>query len=491
MKKTIYGLILALFFGIYVYFGNELGGVNAKALTVDEIQTVDDLRGTTWVFNDEPINFSATVYLIGTVENKQYATFYSNEYEYRIVQGTPSETWDAIITFSSNTMGSYEYINLNMTYLRPADDYLMTSSTFYQKLGTNAGAWKTIAGTGEKRITFLNWATSEVYQQGDFLNTLKANATLQQPEPEEYEVTIDWPVLEETMILTQGETVTINFDELMETYKNYEYVEKTWSVNTFDDITLPLYYKLTGFYLTNTPVYSEDLFYNSGTLTFSDNIYLWAVSVPPDDFVFSSYVYYNYDTGDLEAYDLLIPFSNNEVNINWTYDEEMIIDITGANDFKIALKRFEQTSTVNIIEYSYTNTNSLQFYIDKPGYYFNKVDVISFNDILAINGKIDEYEFNPQEDIEYYDLTNRNINIKVDNTNTSKLNITNDINYNYEGGSDDGDQLNGAMITFFSLITGLINIKFGFISIGGILAILFGVALLTFIFKIWNGNNNG
>lgn len=502
MKKTIYGVILAVFFGFYIFFGNEFGGVNAKALTVDEIQTVDDLRGTTWVFNNDPINFSATVYLLGTVENTQYATYYSDEYEYSIVQGTASETWDAIITFSYKTTGSNVFHYLNMTYLRPADDYLMNSSTFYQKLGNNAGSWKTIAGTGEKRITFLNWGTSEVYQQGDFLNTLKANATLQEPEPEEYEVNIDWPILEETMLLTQGETVTINFDELMQTYKNYEYVDVTWSYNDNDigNITLPLYYKLTGFYLTNTPVYSEDLFYNSGTLTFSEDIYLWAVSEPPDNYIFTKFSYID---GSLEGsvedgYNLLIPFSDNEVNINWTYDDDMIVDITGLEGFKIAISQFDETS-IDIIEYTYSSPHSIQFYINKLGYYFNRVEANAYRYWYNTSTSPweppylnDYYKFNPQEDIQYYDLTNRSTNISVyDDEPTAILYITQEVNYNYEEGGNEGDQLNGAMITFFSLITGLINLKFGFISIGGILAILFGVALLTFIFKIWNGNNNG
>lgn len=493
MKKTIYGVILAVFFGLYIFFGNEFGGVNAKALTIDDIQTIDDLKNTQWKFKEasELVGYDEQIVFYSTSEenNTLFATYQAGN---EVINIQPTRFNDSFIRVYSDAF-----------YLQDENIYQELSNGNIIYMPQTAQNY----GLEPRLLTFLEWEetnfnNARISGTGDFIEFLKANATLQEPEPEEYQVEINWPVLEETMILTQGETVTINFDELMQTYKNYEYVEKTWSYNDngVGNITLPLYYKLTGFYLTNTPVYSEDLFIDSGTLTFTQNIYLWAVSVPPENYIFTKFSYIDDSLeGSVEdGYNLLIPFSDNEVNINWTYDDDMIVDITGLEGYKIAISRFDETS-IDIIEYSYTDPQSIQFYINKLGYYFNKVEANAYRYWYNTNTSPweppylnDYYKFNPQEDIEYYDLTNRSTNISVyDDEPTAILYITQEVNYNYEGGGNEGDQLNGAMITFFSLITGLINLKFGFISIGGILAILFGVALLTFIFKIWNGNNNG
>lgn len=510
MKKTIYGLILAVFFGFYIFFGNELGGVNAKALTVDDIQTADDLRGTSWILNYD-INLrdlTSDKRLIAVDYQDTQTTYGTYEFSDQVItlnsRGTETSNRLVEVNFNDNGAGTKpRYTNALIIETSNSSYFALYNADYY---GTTTTQWSEfwISGRGEepRRLTFYSWNDGAVVDNGGVINWLKQNATFQQPEPEEYQVEIDWPILEETMILTQGETVTINFDELMETYKNYEYVDITWSYNDngIGDITLPLYYKLTGFYLTNTPVYSEDLFFDSGTLTFTQNIYLWAVSEPPENYIFTKFSYIDDSLeGSVEdGYNMLIPFSDNEVNINWTYDDDMIVDITGLEGFKIAISRFDETS-IDIIEYSYSSPHSIQFYINKLGYYFNKVEANAYRYWYNTNTSPweppylnDYYKFNPQEDIEYYDLTNRSTNISVyDDEPTAILYITQEVNYNYEGGGNEGDQLNGAMITFFSLITGLINLKFGFISIGGILAILFGVALLTFIFKIWNGNNNG
>lgn len=505
MKKTIYGLILAVFFGIYIFFGNEFGGVNAKALTIDDIQTANDLRGTSWVLNE---TLTVSDSLKGSLDlNSNIVTTNSEFY------GLGSYNYgEGIIELCAYRQGNVLYPPITAGYSIFAysvrlttSEYVNSGDLFGQVIAERSSGttyeFTEFYGNYPRNLRFDDWEDDLLIDNG-FIAWLKANATFGEPQPPEYTVTIVWPILEESMILISGETVTINFDELMQTYKNYEYVDLTWSYNDngIGDITLPLYFKLLGFDASLTGDFETTLFINSGTYTFSQDIYLRAVSEEPRNWIFTKFSYIDDSLeGSVEdGYNLLIPFSDNEVNINWTYDDDMIVDITGLEGFKIAISRFDETS-IDIIEYTYSSPHSIQFYINKLGYYFNKVEANAYRYWYNTNTSPweppylnDSYKFNPQEDIEYYDLTNRSANISVyDDEPTAILYITQEVNYNYEGGGNEGDQLNGAMITFFSLITGLINLKFGFISIGGILAILFGVALLTFIFKIWNGNNNG
>lgn len=62
-------------------------------------------------------------------------------------------------------------------------------------------------------------------------------------------------------------------------------------------------------------------------------------------------------------------------------------------------------------------------------------------------------------------------------------------------GSASGDtgELNvkSAFTTFFSLVGGFLSMKLGFITLGEIIGLVLAIALLGFIFKVWNGGNNG
>ena len=57
---------------------------------------------------------------------------------------------------------------------------------------------------------------------------------------------------------------------------------------------------------------------------------------------------------------------------------------------------------------------------------------------------------------------------------------------------DNGDiNVKSAFSTFFSLVGGFLSMKLGFITLGEIIGLVLAIALLGFIFKVWNGGNNG
>lgn len=57
---------------------------------------------------------------------------------------------------------------------------------------------------------------------------------------------------------------------------------------------------------------------------------------------------------------------------------------------------------------------------------------------------------------------------------------------------DTGDiNVKSAFTTFFSLVGGFLSMKLGFITLGEIIGLVLAITLLGFIFKVWNGGNNG
>lgn len=69
------------------------------------------------------------------------------------------------------------------------------------------------------------------------------------------------------------------------------------------------------------------------------------------------------------------------------------------------------------------------------------------------------------------------------------------INVKDLGASDGGIigdiNVKSAFTTFFSLVGGFLSMKLGFITLGEIIGLVLAIALLGFIFKVWNGGNNG
>lgn len=63
---------------------------------------------------------------------------------------------------------------------------------------------------------------------------------------------------------------------------------------------------------------------------------------------------------------------------------------------------------------------------------------------------------------------------------------------NGSASGDTGDiNVNSAFKTFFNLVSDFLNMKLGFITLGEIIGLVLAISLLGFIFKVWNGANNG
>lgn len=63
---------------------------------------------------------------------------------------------------------------------------------------------------------------------------------------------------------------------------------------------------------------------------------------------------------------------------------------------------------------------------------------------------------------------------------------------NGSASGDTGDiNVNSAFKTFFNLVRDFLNMKLGFITLGEIIGLVLAIGLLGFIFKVWNGANNG
>lgn len=167
-KKIFIGLILGLMCAILPF----IGVAKVKALTVDDITTINDLRNTVWIVNQSIPStsdslISSNIYSSdGTTIN--IATF---EYGENLVNVVARNDNYYNIYFSYGVFGS-----INNSYFRLLDEnnqsYAIYSATF---------SIKSQFDISPRKLTFLNWSENQIVSNSEstFIELLKIYATFE------------------------------------------------------------------------------------------------------------------------------------------------------------------------------------------------------------------------------------------------------------------------------------------------------------------------
>lgn len=178
-KKIITGLILALICAILPF----VSVVKAKALTEEEITTLNDLKGTSWKLNNTIINstikFDITYKLNGSITKDVIGTYTYGNYSFNIAnnQTADSSLYGKACFMSVNYSSGKTYIIL---YSGSVDNsYIIYDENTYQN------SWFTDGNYGEepRLLTFFDFSGDLIISgtnTNTFLNWLKQNAVLHQ-----------------------------------------------------------------------------------------------------------------------------------------------------------------------------------------------------------------------------------------------------------------------------------------------------------------------
>ena len=178
-KKIITGLILGLICAILPF----VSVVKAKALTVEEITTLNDLKGTSWKLNETIINstikFDITYKINGSITKDVIGTYSYGNYSFNIAnnQTADSSLFGKACFMSVNYSSGKTYITL---YSGSVDNaHIIYDENTYQD------SWFTNGNYGEnpRLLTFLDFSGDLIISgtnTNTFLSWLKQNAVLQQ-----------------------------------------------------------------------------------------------------------------------------------------------------------------------------------------------------------------------------------------------------------------------------------------------------------------------
>lgn len=159
-KKIITGLILALICAILPF----VSVVKAKALTVDEITTANDLKNTSWVLNESVSLLTASTAVSLYVEDNVSQTVATYQYN------------------TDNYLNLYPYSSGNVI-IQVSESILFYIENDTSKMIHGFGSYR---GTYDELPRLLTFKDYNYGQYGDFLGWLKLNATFEgvvEPEP--------------------------------------------------------------------------------------------------------------------------------------------------------------------------------------------------------------------------------------------------------------------------------------------------------------------
>lgn len=248
-------------------------------------------------------------------------------------------------------------------------------------------------------------------------------------------------VSEENLVATYSVNGTTWVDE---SYKNLRFNIQIYSfyLNTYEgnlETWNPFITEVIPTATNNLNIYVND------QLAYNDTIEFLNTAVSPS----IQYVYSNYTINQMGFGNLAKPlkYTANEfiANVfNFENNNNAFIDFAFTGSYLVGLS------------YDYTNLSGEQI---SNSFTFNPDEEESFRLISLTNLQRNDTD----------------INIRI---------TTNNLN-DFESGA-----VNSAFKTIFGFFNEIINIQFGFITIGQILGFILAIAIIGLIYKVWNGGNN-
>lgn len=451
-KKIITGLILALICGIMPF----VSVAKVKALTVDEITTINDLKNTKWSFNNNFADYTVTStvsYIIYSSDSSlNIASFYYGENlenEYKLFSNGESYPFISLRTIKTPSMA---YCNITLRNSTTNTIQVNESST---------NTIKSIYNVNELR--FNSWNNGEVLVNDEslFLERLKALATFQGViEAENYNITfnLNGGTSEQPEDIEFNTSITINKNDLpIPTRENYKFLHWAWAD-------------------TDNIEYAEP--FTQESLTFTDtNIYMWAIWTLYD----VNMVFHLNNILILDARLVFTELEQPEEIAGEIIDKIAKIELIGDNvtTFKMIISTLSENpmleSSSPYISYILNYTNHVEIGFNFNSEYLNSISATSLYNVAEWTNIEQDTSFNDYLEI-YINKPGQVIEVELE---SAKL-----VN-------DDIDNINTGANAVFSIITNFLNINIGFLTVGSIIAVLLAVAVLGFIIKIWQGGNNG
>lgn len=239
-------------------------------------------------------------------------------------------------------------------------------------------------------------------------------------------------------VVTNNATIQLNFNDNPNNYvleSSAEDIFINWFNEVFTETEPPA-----------PPILTNNLnIYVNEQLAYNDTIEFIETAVSPS----IQYVYSNYTINQMGFGNLAKPlkYTANEfiANVfNFENDNNAFIDFAFTGSYLVGLS------------YDYTNLSGEQI--------------------------SNSFTFEPDEEESFrlISLTN----LQRNDTDINIIITTNNLN-DFESGA-----VNSAFKTLFGFFNEIINIQFGFITIGQILGFILAIAIIGLIYKVWNGGNN-
>lgn len=449
-KKIITGLILALICAIMPF----VSVVKAKALTVDDITTVNDLKNTVWIVNQNIPETTASLKAAKIYSSDgstiNVATF---EYGENLVNVVAKNNNYYNIYFSYGMFGTN-----NNTYFRLLDENSDSYSLYSSSFSINSQF-----DISPRKLTFLNWTDGQIVSNNEaiFIELLKIYATFNGVVSENsYKITfnLNGGTSEQPEDIEFNTSITINKNDLpTPTRENYKFLYWAWAD-------------------TDNIEYAEP--FTQESLTFTDtDIYMWAIWTLYD----VNMVFHLNNILILDARLIFAELEQPEEIAGEVIDKIAKIELIGDNvtTFKMIISTLSVNpmleSSSPYISYILNYTNHVEIGFNFNSEYLNSISATSLYNVAEWTNIEQDTSFNDYLEI-YINKPGQVIEVELE---SAKL-----VN-------DDIDNINTGANAVFSIISNFLNINIGFLTVGSIIAVLLAVAVLGFIIKIWQGGNNG
>lgn len=278
----------------------------------------------------------------------------------------------------------------------------------------------------------------------------------------------------------------IGLDRYTSTNKIYLYVYDESQTSTNNTTSLDIY--KNGEWLVNDRIITfiekpvNINFTSNNETTINDIINWWNVNVveyvtiqPTQTNNLNIYV------NDILAYNDNIEFVNDStLSINYLYSNYTTNQLDFINNLVTPLKYTANEFIANVFNASNNNMTGSSIDFAFNGSYLVGIsyDYINiFGDTVSNSYGITPYDDDSIRILTFTDLQRNDTNINIRIT-------TNNLD-DFESGA-----VNSAFKTLFGFFNEIINIQFGFITIGQILGFILAIAIIGLIYKVWNGGNN-
>ena len=461
------------------FYGNEnifLEYLNKIA--VQQITDVNELKGTSWKMRQDITNIQIddSGYAFGFSDESNFATIFTEENEQEINWlFTAVATVDSVVNMAlivSYELGT-EIIQEPLYYF---NDYLIDNATLTFNNSENELLVNDLSKENTGTDSYLTWyETFTIFFEEIPTNYITIidnvnNTTYEIEYQEGY--TLEANNIYLNALEYQKVEANNPFSNLVEVYKKFTGWRLSSATRGYD-ITLPFTFtsQYSGEDWILLPQY-EDIDYIPFNLIVnnvregveSEEVSIWG-AIP----VINNEVVINNNMLAFLNYSLIIGAekTDEEAPPTINYKANILFNNLELNNNQIILSSDVNSSNIIAVELTYLS-NAI-FIVDEET---TGENVVSYYKNYNISG-------NYTDTINIADrTTNAYIEIKIAVRNNTPVD-TGDIN------------VKSAFTTFFSLVGGFLSMKLGFITLGEIIGLVLAIALLGFIFKVWNGGNNG